>query len=75
MATPRILTGAGVMLQSTIRMGRQLQNVAALEVSAFGQISPARPHLNDLFEQPLNPATPTPPRLFRGEQGAVKIPS
>ena len=38
-----VLTGAVVMLRSTIRMGRQLQNVAAQDVSAFSQIVAVKP--------------------------------
>ncbi|HCN6682269.1 TPA: PAS domain-containing protein, partial [Shigella flexneri] len=46
-----VLTGAVVMLRSTIRMGRQLQNVAAQDVSAFSQIVAVSPKMKHVVEQ------------------------
>ena len=46
-----MLTGAVVMLRSTLRMGRQLQNLATQDVSAFSQIIAVSGKMKHVVEQ------------------------
>lgn len=68
-----VLTGAVVMLRSTIRMGRQLQNVAARDVSAFSQIVAVSPKMKHVVEQAQKLAMLSAPLLITGDTGTGKI--
>lgn len=67
-----VLTGAVVMLRSTIRMGRQLQNVAAQDVSAFSQIVAVSPKMKHVVEQAQKLAMLSAPLLITGDTGTGK---
>ena len=67
-----VLTGAVVMLRSTIRMGRQLQNVAAQDVSAFSQIVAVSPKMKHVVEQAQKLAMLSAPLLSTGDTGTGK---
>lgn len=67
-----VLTGAVVMLRSTIRMGRQLQNVAARDVSAFSQIVAVSPKMKHVVEQAQKLAMLSAPLLITGDTGTGK---
>ncbi|MDU5713000.1 MAG: transcriptional regulator TyrR, partial [Citrobacter freundii] len=47
----QMLTGAVVMLRSTIRMGRQLQNMTTQDLSAFSQIIAVSAKMKHVVEQ------------------------
>lgn len=68
-----VLTGAVVMLRSTIRMGRQLQNVAAQDVSAFSQIVAVSPKMKHVVEQAQKLAMLSAPLLITGDTAPEKI--
>lgn len=67
-----LLTGAVVMLRSTVRMGRQLQNVSAQDVSAFSQIVAVSPKMRHVVEQARKLAMLTAPLLIVGDTGTGK---
>jgi transcriptional regulator of aroF, aroG, tyrA and aromatic amino acid transport len=46
-----VLTGAVVMLRSTVRMGRQLQNLSQQDLGAFSQIVAVSPKMRQVMEQ------------------------
>lgn len=61
------------MLRSTIRMGRQLQNVAAQDVSAFSQIVAVSPKMKHVVEQAQKLAMLSAPLLITGDTAPEKI--
>lgn len=67
-----MLTGAVVMLRSTIRMGRQLQNTENQDVAAFDQIIAVSPKMRRLVAQARKLATLTAPLLITGDTGSGK---
>lgn len=67
-----MLTGAVVMLRSTVRMGRQLQNLSQQDVGAFSQIVAVSPKMRQLLEQARKLATLTAPLLITGDTGTGK---
>lgn len=67
-----VLTGAVVMLRSTARMGRQLQNISQQDVSAFSQIVAVSPKMRQVIEQARKLATLTAPLLITGDTGTGK---
>ena len=67
-----VLTGAVVMLRSTARMGRQLQNITQQDVSAFSQIVAVSPKMRHVIEQARKLATLTAPLLITGDTGTGK---
>ncbi|WP_313161458.1 transcriptional regulator TyrR [Kosakonia cowanii] len=67
-----VLTGAVVMLRSTARMGRQLQNITQQDVSAFSQIVAVSPKMRHVVEQARKLATLTAPLLITGDTGTGK---
>lgn len=67
-----MLTGAVVMLRSTIRMGRQLQNLSQQDVSAFSQIVAVSLKMRQLLDQARKLATLTAPLLITGDTGTGK---
>ena len=67
-----VLTGAVVMLRSTIRMGRQLQNLSSQDVSAFSQIVAVSAKMRHVLEQARKLAMLTAPLLIVGDTGTGK---
>ncbi|AZI87535.1 MULTISPECIES: transcriptional regulator TyrR [Kosakonia] len=67
-----VLTGAVVMLRSTARMGRQLQNISQQDVSAFSQIVAVSPKMRQVIEQARKLAMLTAPLLITGDTGTGK---
>ena len=67
-----LLTGAVVILRSTARMGRQLQNVNAQDVSAFSQIVAVSPKMRHVVDQARKLAMLTAPLLIVGDTGTGK---
>lgn len=67
-----VLTGAVVMLRSTARMGRQLQNISQQDVSAFSQIVAVSPKMRHVIEQARKLAMLTAPLLITGDTGTGK---
>ncbi|XTZ40329.1 transcriptional regulator TyrR [Salmonella enterica] len=67
-----MFTGAVVMLRSTVRMGRQLQNISQQDVSAFSQIVAVSPKMRHLIEQAHKLANLTAPLLITGDTGTGK---
>lgn len=67
-----VLTGAVVMLRSTIRMGRQLQNITSQDVSAFSQIVAVSPKMKHVVEQARKLAMLSAPLLITGDTGTGK---
>lgn len=67
-----VLTGAVVMLRSTARMGRQLQNITQQDVSAFSQVVAVSPKMRQVVEQARKLATLTAPLLITGDTGTGK---
>ncbi len=67
-----VLTGAVVMLRSTIRMGRQLQNMTTQDVSAFSQIVAVSPKMRQVVDQARKLAMLTAPLLIVGDTGTGK---
>ncbi len=67
-----MLTGAVVMLRSTVRMGRQLQNISPQDISAFSQIVAASQKMKHVVEQARKLATLTAPLLITGDTGTGK---
>ncbi|MTH46365.1 transcriptional regulator TyrR [Intestinirhabdus alba] len=68
----QMLTGAVVMLRSTLRMGRQLQNLTSQDLSAFSQIIAVSPKMKHVVEQARKLATLSAPLLIVGETGTGK---
>jgi transcriptional regulator of aroF, aroG, tyrA and aromatic amino acid transport len=68
----RVLMGAVVMLRSTLRMGRQLQNMTTQDVSAFSQIIAASPKMRHVVEQARKLALLSAPLLIVGDTGTGK---
>lgn len=69
----QMLTGAVVMLRSTIRMGRQLQNMTTQDLSAFSQIIAVSAKMKHVVEQARKLATLSAPLLITGNTGTGKI--
>ncbi|ANI82842.1 transcriptional regulator TyrR [Kosakonia oryzae] len=67
-----MLTGAVVMLRSTVRMGRQLQNINPQDISTFSQIVAASQKMKHVVEQARKLATLTAPLLITGDTGTGK---
>ncbi|MHA8113823.1 transcriptional regulator TyrR [Kosakonia cowanii] len=67
-----VLTGAVVMLRSTARMGRQLQNITQQDVSAFSQFVAVSPKMRQVIEQARKLAMLTAPLLITGDTGTGK---
>ncbi|MBS1204559.1 MAG: DNA-binding transcriptional regulator TyrR [Proteobacteria bacterium] len=67
-----MLTGAVVMLRSTVRMGRQLQNIIPQDISAFNLIVAASQKMKHVVEQARKLATLTAPLLITGDTGTGK---
>lgn len=67
-----VLTGAVVMLRSTVRMGRQLQNLSQQDLSAFSQIVAVSPKMRQVVEQARKLATLSAPLLITGDTGTGK---
>nr|WP_318381591.1 transcriptional regulator TyrR [uncultured Enterobacter sp.] len=67
-----VLIGAVVMLRSTLRMGRQLQNLSQQDVSAFSQIIGVSPKMRQVLEQARKLAMLTAPLLIVGDTGTGK---
>ncbi|SQA83492.1 DNA-binding transcriptional regulator TyrR [Citrobacter freundii] len=68
----QMLTGAVVMLRSTIRMGRQLQNMTTQDLSAFSQIIAVSAKMKHVVEQARKLATLSAPLLITGNTGTGK---
>lgn len=68
----QMLTGAVVMLRSTIRMGRQLQNMTTQDLSAFSQIIAVSAKMKHVMEQARKLATLSAPLLITGNTGTGK---
>lgn len=68
----RVLTGAVVMLRSTIRMGRQLQTLTTQDTSAFSQILAVGPKMRHVVEQARKLAMLSAPLLIVGDTGTGK---
>jgi len=66
------LIGAVVMLRSTVRMGRQLQNLSGLDASAFSQIVAVSPRMRQVVEQARKFAMLNAPLLIVGDTGTGK---
>lgn len=67
-----VLTGAVIMLRSTIRMGRQLQNLSNQDVGAFSQMIAVSPKMRHVVDQARKLANLTAPLLITGETGTGK---
>ncbi len=67
-----VLGGAVVMLQSTVRMGRQLQNINLQDVSAFSQVIAVSQKMRHLVEQARKVAALNAPLLITGDTGTGK---
>lgn len=70
--TTRILTGAVVMLRSTLRMGRQLQNMSSQDLTAFSQVVAVSPKMRHVMEQARKLALLSAPLLIIGDTGTGK---
>jgi transcriptional regulator of aroF, aroG, tyrA and aromatic amino acid transport len=68
----RVLTGAVIMLRSTLRMGRQLQNLSSQDVGAFSQIIAVSPKMRHVVDQARKLASLTAPLLITGDTGTGK---
>lgn len=68
-----VLTGAVVMLRSTIRMGQQLQNLSTQDLSAFSQIIAVSAKMKHVVEQARKLAMLSAPLLITGDTGTGKI--
>ena len=68
----RVLTGAVIMLRSTLRMGRQLQNLSSQDVGAFSQIIAVSPKMRHVIDQARKLASLTAPLLITGDTGTGK---
>ena len=68
----QMLTGAVVMLRSTLRMGRQLQNMTTQDLSAFSQIIAVSAKMKHVVEQARKLATLSAPLLITGNTGTGK---
>jgi transcriptional regulator of aroF, aroG, tyrA and aromatic amino acid transport len=68
----RVLTGAVIMLRSTVRMGRQLQNLSSQDVGAFSQIIAVSPKMRHVVDQARKLANLTAPLLITGDTGTGK---
>lgn len=68
----QMLTGAVVMLRSTIRMGRQLQNMTTRDLSAFSQIIAVSAKMKHVVEQARKLAMLSAPLLITGNTGTGK---
>ena len=66
------LIGAVVMLRSTVRMGRQLQNLTSVDASAFSQIVAVSPGMRHVVEQARKFAMLNAPLLIVGDTGTGK---
>lgn len=64
--------GAVVMLRSTIRMGRLLQNLSVSDVGAFSQFVAASPRMRQVVEQAHKLAALNAPLLITGDTGTGK---
>ncbi|ECV9970977.1 transcriptional regulator TyrR [Salmonella enterica subsp. enterica] len=67
-----VLTGAVVMLRSTIRMGQQLQNLSTQDLSAFSQIIAVSAKMKHVVEQAHKLAMLSAPLLITGDTGTGK---
>ncbi|ECY5832916.1 transcriptional regulator TyrR [Salmonella enterica subsp. enterica serovar Enteritidis] len=67
-----VLTGAVVMLRSTIRMGQQLQNLSTQDLSAFSQIIAVSAKMKHVVEQARKLAMLSAPLLITGDTGTGK---
>lgn len=67
-----LLTGAVVMLRSTVRMGRQLQNLTQQDLSAFSQIVAVSPKMRHVLDQARKLAQLNAPLLIVGDTGTGK---
>ena len=67
-----LLTGAVVMLRSTIRMGRQLQDLVSQDASAFNQIVAVSPKMRRVIDQARKLAMLSAPLLIVGDTGTGK---
>lgn len=67
-----VLTGAVVMLRSTARMGRQLQDLSDADVEAFSQIVTVSPKMRQVVEQARKMAMLNAPLLIIGDTGTGK---
>ncbi|MDU5454247.1 transcriptional regulator TyrR [Pseudescherichia vulneris] len=67
-----LLTGAVVMLRSTIRMGRQLQDLVSQDASAFNQIVAVSPKMRHVIDQARKLAMLSAPLLIVGDTGTGK---
>ncbi|TNV22613.1 transcriptional regulator TyrR [Buttiauxella sp. B2] len=66
------LVGAVVMLRSTVRMGRQLQNLSNTDVGAFSQIVAVSPKMRHVVDQAHKLALLNAPLLIVGDTGTGK---
>ncbi|MEA1064944.1 transcriptional regulator TyrR [Erwinia sp. HR93] len=64
--------GAVVMLRSTAKMGRQLQELNAVDVEAFSQIVAVSPKMRHVVEQARKIASLSAPLLIVGDTGTGK---
>ncbi|MBH8469764.1 sigma 54-interacting transcriptional regulator, partial [Klebsiella pneumoniae] len=67
-----VRTGAEIMLRSTLRMGRQLQNLSSQDVGAFSQIIAVSPKMRHVVDQARKLASLTAPLLITGDTGTGK---
>lgn len=67
-----MLTGVVVMLRSTARMGRQLQNLSQQHTDAFSQIIAASAKMRQVLEQARKMAQLSAPLLITGDTGTGK---
>ncbi|NDJ57814.1 transcriptional regulator TyrR [Enterobacteriaceae bacterium 4M9] len=67
-----LLVGAVVMLRSTARMGRQLQDLSDADLEAFSQIVALSPKMRLVVEQARKMATLSAPLLIVGDTGTGK---
>ncbi|CCJ73261.1 Transcriptional repressor protein TyrR [Cronobacter condimenti 1330] len=67
-----VLTGAVVMLRSTVRMGRQLQNLTSQDLHAFSHIIAVSPRMKQVVDQARKLAMLNAPLLITGDTGTGK---
>lgn len=67
-----VLTGAVIMLRSTVRMGRQLQDLSSQDMSAFNQIIAVSAKMRHVVDQARKLANLTAPLLITGDTGTGK---
>ena len=67
-----LLAGAVVMLRSTVRMGRQLQNLSQQDLSAFSQIIAVSTKMRHVLDQARKLAQLNAPLLIIGDTGTGK---